>query len=108
VNWDIEEVLLSPDGKSIKPISGDMELTRNKHRAFIDKVKFSGRSGARSKEAMISLIVSNSKTARVYKDTYIGSFEREYLESRSRCGLRSDTKRWNASSLIRNLLRNFP
>ena len=43
-----------------------MELTS----AFIDKEKFSGRSGARSKEEMISLIVSHSKTARVYKDMY--------------------------------------
>ena len=70
VNWNIQEVVLSPDGKTIKSISGDMELTRNKLRAFIDKEKFSGRSGARSKEAIISLIVSHSKTARVYKDMY--------------------------------------
>ena len=70
VNWNIEEVNLSQDGKSIQSISGDMVLTRNKLRAFIDKEKLSGRSGARSKEAMIQLIMSHSKTARVYKEMY--------------------------------------
>jgi len=29
-SWNIEEVVLSPDGKTIESISGDMELTRNK------------------------------------------------------------------------------
>ena len=67
VNWNIEEVNLSQDGKSIQSISGDMVLTRNKLRAFIDKEKLSGRSGARSKEAMIQLIMSHLKTAKMYK-----------------------------------------
>ena len=60
VNWNIEEVVLSQDGKSIQSISGDTVLTRNKLRSFIDKEKLSGRSGARSKEAMIQLIMSHS------------------------------------------------
>ena len=63
VNWNIEEVVLSQDGKSIQSISGDMVLTRNKLRAFIDKEKLCGRSGARRKEAMFQLIMSYSKTA---------------------------------------------
>ena len=70
VNWNIEEVVLSPDGKSIQSISGDMVLTRNKLCAFIDKEKLSGRNGARSREAMIQLIMPHSKTASVYKEMY--------------------------------------
>ena len=69
-NWNIDEVVLSPDGKSIESISGDIVLTRNKLRAFIDKEKLSGRSGARSKEAMIQLIMSHARTASVYKEMY--------------------------------------
>jgi len=70
VNWNIEEIVLSQDGKSIQSVSGDMVLTKNKLRAFIDKEKLSGRSGARGKEAMISLIMFHFKTASVYKNMY--------------------------------------
>lgn len=57
-------------GSPSNKVSGDMVLTKNKLRAFIDKEKLSGRSGSRGKEAMISLIMSHSKTASVYKDMY--------------------------------------
>ena len=60
VNWNIEEVVLSQDGKSIQSISGDMVLTRNKLRAFIDKEMLSEMTGT------WSLLLVNTISPEIY------------------------------------------